>query len=528
MSGHGPQPGRVCLEALESRTHLAAIQLSRTNVSQILAQAASQARAGQAIAVTDRDGAILGIYGIGSVKRAQIQDAIARAQTAALFESAGEAFTTRTARFIIQDHFPFPVSNTPGGPLYGVEFSSLPGSDVFAGVKGISGDPGGVPLYINGQPVGGVGVAGDGHDVAPREDLAAPGQPFFSGREETDFDEAVALAGAQGFMAPASIRADKVFLDGLRLPFVQELPAIGNPSRTLDQLTTAGVGSLKRAGFIANDVSALRGSPGSPFPAATVDGVTGQNKNPNPAATHFGTISSNDLAGEHLTFKDVNRIIAQAVNQSQITRGAIRQPIGTSAQVHIAVVDRNGDVLGVFATGDATNFSYDVAVQKARTAAYFSDDTHAFSTRAIGFISQRFFPAGIDGRTGPFYQLQNQLSVPARLIGPLKNGITIFPGGIPLYKNGQFVGAIGISGDGVDQDDLIAYAGTTGFRPANAIRSDALGETEVISFLKDRFADLVLTYGLSAAFEARVVSRLDAGLNRVQLPYVKFPRNPNV
>ena len=39
------------------------------------------------------------------------------------------------------------------------------------------------------------------------------------------------------------------------------------------------------------------------------------------------------------------------------------------------------------------------------------------------------------------------------------NGITIFPGGVPLYKNGQLVGGCGISGDGVDQDDMISFLG---------------------------------------------------------------------
>jgi uncharacterized protein GlcG (DUF336 family) len=35
----------------------------------------------------------------------------------------------------------------------------------------------------------------------------------------------------------------------------------------------------------------------------------------------------------------------------------------------------------------------------------------------------------------------------------------IFPGSVPLYKNGVLVGGIGVSGDGVDQDDLVSYMG---------------------------------------------------------------------
>jgi len=56
----------------------------------------------------------------------------------------------------------------------------------------------------------------------------------------------------------------------------------------------------------------------------------------------------------------------------------------------------------------------------------------------------------------------------------LPNGITIFPGGFPLYRNGVLVGAIGISGDGVDQDDIVGASGTHDFLAPNAIRSDQL------------------------------------------------------
>src|SRR5262249_48277115 len=153
-----------------------------------------------------------------------INKAIARARTAAYFESVGEAFTTRTARFIIQDRFPNDVPNTPGGPLYGVEFSSLRGTDVLSDAQtpAISGDPGGIPLYVNEFPAGGVGVAGDGHDIAVRKDLLPsknnppdpdnPHREFYTNHEEHDFDEAVAMAGAKGFMAPKDIQATEVFL----------------------------------------------------------------------------------------------------------------------------------------------------------------------------------------------------------------------------------------------------------------------------------------------------------------------------
>ena len=236
-------------------------------------------------------------------------------------------------------------------------------------------------------------------------------------------------------------------------------------------------------------------------------------------------------------------IIARAAQQSNITRAAIRQPLGSNARVTIAVVDTAGVVLGVFRQQDAPVFGFDVAVQKARTAAFFSsanaaaslraagfgsyvdravadglrfDGSFAFSDRAIGFLHRPFFPDGINDTTaGPFstaladwspFNVGLQLDlirtnflasvvgrpVPCTSIPSLPNGIQIFPGSIPLYKNGVLVGAIGISGDGVDQDDLIAAAGANGVSPAPAIRSDQI-------FVRG-----------------------------VRLPFLKFPRSPNL
>ena len=73
-----------------------------------------------------------------------------------------------------------------------------------------------------------------------------------------------------------------------------------------------------------------------------------------------------------------------------------------------------------------------------------------------------------------------------------KDGITIFPGGLPLYRNGTLVGAIGVSGDGVDQDDIVGASGTHDFLAPDAIRSDQ--------------------------FNFRGTS----------LPYAKFPRDPGL
>jgi uncharacterized protein GlcG (DUF336 family) len=531
------------------------LALTVGDVQTVIAQAASQALTTQAIVVVDREGTILAIYGssgVGAdsdpVSSQIVLDAALRARTAAAFESSGEAFTSRTARFIIQDHFPWPINNTPGGPLYGVEFSSLANSDVLLSSQtpAISGDPGGIPLYKDGVPVGAVGVAGDFHDVAARPDFIAltqapydanPRGLFFNGTEERDTDEAVALAGAQGFMAPQNIRATNIFIDGLRLPFTAEPAAHGHPVQTFDQLIAEGAGSIRASSALGNSTTIIAGSP--EIDNATIAGVPGllrmhSNLGQTDPQASDPIVGAQDGQANGLTADDVTNIIQDAVQQAIHTRAGIRQPVGSHAVVHVVVTDLSGNVLGAFRMHDGTNFSYDVAVQKARTAAFFSDDQHAFSTRAVGFMAQAQFPPGIPRNKGPLYQLQDQMDVnnapgvlnPNFEHTPLADGITIFPGGFPLYKNGVLVGGVGVSGDGVDQDDIISYAGTQGFRPAAGIESDQLTPTDITSFIVSKVQQINAMGGIN--FDTNTTQqRMDSGLPHVRLPYAKFPRNPS-
>jgi uncharacterized protein GlcG (DUF336 family) len=54
----------------------------------------------------------------------------------------------------------------------------------------------------------------------------------------------------------------------------------------------------------------------------------------------------------------------------------------------------------------------------------------------------------------------------------LRNGIVPTAGGVPLYRDGTPVGAVGISGDGIDQDDIIGATGATGFEAPAQPRAD--------------------------------------------------------
>jgi uncharacterized protein GlcG (DUF336 family) len=58
-------------------------------------------------------------------------------------------------------------------------------------------------------------------------------------------------------------------------------------------------------------------------------------------------------------------------------------------------------------------------------------------------------------------QLANDLSSVGQTIAGVRlgNGLQIFPGGVPIYRGSTLVGALGVSGDGVDQDDMIAFLG---------------------------------------------------------------------
>ena len=100
------------------------------------------------------------------------------------------------------------------------------------------------------------------------------------------------------------------------------------------------------------------------------------------------------------------------------------------------------------------------------------------------FLAQSHYPPGIDAdKPGPFFGQQeissgllgtvpNVTLNPNRTINLLPTGLPFFPGGFPLYRNGQLIGAIGVSGDGVDQDDIVGASGTHDFLTPDAIRAD--------------------------------------------------------
>jgi len=183
---------------------------------------------------------------------------------------------------------------------------------------------------------------------------------------------------------------------------------------------------------------------------------------------------------------------------------------------------------------DATFFSIDVAVAKARNVAYYNDPAQlqphdqvvmagaAFTNRTFRYLAQPRFPEGIDGAPPGAFSILNdpgidptngrQLGPPqpasaytsvygfdsfnpgtnfqARTLPQNQNGIVFFPGSSGVYKGGAIVGGFGVSGDGVDQDDVVTAFGIVGFDAPSNLRAD--------NFF----------------------------VSGVRLPYFKFPRNP--
>lgn len=576
----------------------AAEALTEADVQRIIAQAVAEAAARSLpanIAVVDRVGNVLAIFSMtnasqrlvvprgpnGSEHDLQGVDvplaaagAIAKAITGAYLSSGGNAFSTRTANMIVQQHFP-PASIARGlesGPLFGVQFSQLPCSDLnarfngnvgaaaFIGPKrsplGLSADPGGLPLYKNGVIVGGVGIMADGlYGFDPEVQ-----------DRDIDDEEVIALAATTGFAASEAIRAERITVDGTSLRFADATPADlrSNPAAAPAFAAingSAGVlasvrgyydssGGVLAGRAYGSEASGVRASTAAEFSnrdAFVLTNGAGGNRFPPRAATDGASVA------QPLSGAEVTAILEEAFAVMSRARGQIRRPLDSRAQVSISVVDSHGEILGLVRAPDAPIFGIDVSVQKARSVAFFSSARAAallqgnpdpdvsmyvaatraflgnqgaltggtaFSNRAIGNLARPHFPDGEVARPhGPLSRpiaefnpfstgLQSALiernvrdhaafvlgggaDTPMRCTftpdvapgqNPLENGLQIFPGAVPIYRGSQLVGAIGVSGDGIDQDDMTSFLGlhNAGLRlggfgnAAPAIRSDQI------------------------------------------------------
>ena len=128
--------------------------------------------------------------------------------------------------------------------------------------------------------------------------------------------------------------------------------------------------------------------------------------------------------------KDITLEQAQAV-----LTAALNKSLELDLKMNIAIVDAGAN-LKVFARMDGAWLgSIDIALKKAKTARFFDMDTGA-----IGQLSQ---PGGT------LYNIEHS-----------NHGLITFPGGVPLRNaDGEIIGAIGVSGNTVENDHLVATAG---------------------------------------------------------------------
>lgn len=124
-----------------------------------------------------------------------------------------------------------------------------------------------------------------------------------------------------------------------------------------------------------------------------------------------------------LTLEDARRVAAAARAHAEANQWP----------VVIAIVDDGGHLIYLERLDNTQAGSCDVAIEKARTAIRFRRPSQAIEAAIAG------------GRT-----------VMLKL-----TGATPIEGGIPLVYQGDFVGAIGISGVTSEQDGQIAKAGAT-------------------------------------------------------------------
>jgi uncharacterized protein GlcG (DUF336 family) len=314
-----------------------------------------------------------------------------------------------------------------------------------------------------------------------------------------------AVPAATGFLVPLS-RNFKIFLAGITLDQVGKGSA-GGVNQTLQTGKKSGHGVFIAPTLGSNQIV-----------------VPGMTEIPGLPVSTGILVTPHDGVG--LTAAQVEQIIQQGIDTANKTRAQIRTP---TTQMVFAVADSTGEVLGLYRMTDATIFSIDVSVAKARNVAYYaSGDLQnfdrvpvndllpvsasnpylplgtAFTNRTFRFLADPRYPEGVNGTVaGDFSILREDwvnpengynLGAPAPIsdmntvLGydafhpgtnfhdPTdpnnQNGVVFFPGSSVVFVNGSLVGGFGVSGDGVDQDDVVTFFGIKGFAAPGAITAD--------------------------------------------------------
>jgi uncharacterized protein GlcG (DUF336 family) len=424
------------------------------------------------------------------------------------------------------DRFNIDTSYVPQGAILTApnSYGYVTGLEPNAQPRGIATLPGGIPIYKDGQVVGGIGVffpGTTGYATAENSSLSATYNPTLPD-----------LSLEAEWMAFAAVGGATVSVDGSPTLAVGTLGGIavpagfGLPTGRIDlvgiQLPTFGPGgSVQGPQELARESAAVgRGNPNDGTDLPVTAGPDPSTLLPGTAVPSGWLVTPHDGVG--ITAAQVTSIITQGLIQADQTRAQIRLPIGVPAQFVFAVADKDGNIVGLYREPDATVFSIDVAVAKARNVAYYDDASElqavdqlpgvaagtAFTARTFRFLAEPLYPEGIDGSPPGYFSILNddpgidpktgletEPPLPAidyygtvsgyAAFNPRsnfhdpydldnQNGVVFFPGSAAIYAPGSkaLIGGLGVSGDGVAEDDVVTVSAEAGYNAPQQLRSD--------------------------------------------------------
>ncbi|MDD3313068.1 heme-binding protein [Pseudodesulfovibrio sp.] len=138
------------------------------------------------------------------------------------------------------------------------------------------------------------------------------------------------------------------------------------------------------------------------------------------------------MAGDPVKTLPGDITLAQA---QKILAAALKKAEEIKIPMNIAIVDAGGNLKAFYRQENAFLGSIDISIKKAITARYFN-----MPTRTLGAASQ-------PGQSLYGIEVSN-------------DGLILFAGGVPLVDSKNvIIGAIGVSGGTVDEDESVAMAG---------------------------------------------------------------------
>lgn len=381
--------------------------------------------------------------------------------------------------------------------------------------RGIATLPGGIPIYEYGTLVGGIGVFFPGKTGFATEENSALGQTFDPTKPdrtlEAEFMGLAAVGGSSQLGMPVGAIGGAPALPGFDFP----APRIDLVGITLD---VVGPGGMAGPAFLVDYAKRNLGVGQGKLVgglALPVDSAGDLYRTGTQVPSGYLVVPHD---GVGITAAEVQQIITNGINEANKTRAQIRTPNSETTRMVFAVTDTTGAVLGLYRMPDATVFSIDVAVAKARNTAYYNDPAQlqavdklpelpagtSLTNRTFRYLAVPRYPISIqEGAPAPFSMLNDPnidattgLQNGARLVPAAytsivgydsfnvgtnfhaptilqnQNGIVFFPGSGSVYKNSRVVGGFGVSGDGVDQDDVVTTGGIKGFDSPDNLRAD--------------------------------------------------------